>query len=75
MEQFTNITTQQLYREFQENSQLLIVDLRDTDKYAHEHIQGSVSFPIKPTFWEKLFKKHSLKQLLGHDLDRAIAFY
>ncbi|WP_028584177.1 rhodanese-like domain-containing protein [Desulfogranum mediterraneum] len=72
---YTEITTQALRSCYEQDPQLLIVDLRDQEKYQQGHIQGAVSFPFPPTLWSRLFKSRSLARLLGRDHSRAIAFY
>ena len=70
-----DITTKALHARHLEDKKLLIVDLRDQAKYLQRHIKGAVSFPMKPTLWDKLLKKRSLRTLLGPDLRRPVAFY
>lgn len=72
---YTDITTEALHARHLDDKKLLIVDLRDHAKYLQRHIKGAVSFPMKPTFWDKLLKKRSLRALLGSDLNRPLAFY
>lgn len=74
-EAYTDITTEALHARHLEDTKLLIVDLRDRAKYLQRHIKGAVSFPMKPTLWDKLLKKRSLRTLLGSDLSRPVAFY
>lgn len=75
MNPYTDITAEELRQQIEDDPNLLVVDLRDPDLYQQSHIAGAVSFPMAPTFWSKLFKKRSLKKLLGPDFNRAIAFY
>lgn len=74
-EAYSNITTDALRQLCQENRHLLIVDLRDAGKYAQRHIRGAASFPFQPTFWARVWKRRSLRRLLGPDPTRPLAFY
>lgn len=71
----TDITAEALHARQLEDKRLLIVDLRDRAKYLQRHIKGAVSFPMKPSLWDKLLKKRALRTLLGSDLCRPVAFY
>ena len=75
MDYHTDISTEELRLLTMQDSDLLLIDLRDRNKYLSGHIKGAESFPMKPTRLERLLKKHALRKLLGPDLDRPIAFY
>lgn len=75
MEPYTDITAQELRQKKEKDPDLLVVDLREAAQYQQSHIDGAVSFPMAPTFWSKLFKRRSLKKLLGPDYNRSITFY
>lgn len=75
MEQFTDINTEELHIKSKQIPDLLLVDLRDRHKFTNEHIKGAVSFPMRPTLLEKLFKKRALKKILGPNYNRSITFY
>ncbi|MBM9514330.1 rhodanese-like domain-containing protein [Desulfogranum marinum] len=72
---YNDITTKELHDRDLEDKKLLIIDLRDRPKYVQRHIKGAVSFPMKPSLWDKLLKKRALRTLLGSDLCRPVAFY
>ncbi len=62
-----------LYRK--EKSKLLLVDTRQEWEHRTGHIEGSLNFPMEPTWWERWSKADELEEILGPDKDRAIVFY
>jgi hypothetical protein len=62
-----------LYRK--EGAELLLVDTRQEWEHRTGHIEGSLNFPMEPTWWARWRKADELEEFLGPDKDRAIVFY
>ncbi len=58
-----------------EKSKLLLVDTRQEWEHRTGHIEGSLNFPLEPTWWTRWSKADELEEFLGPDKDRAIVFY
>lgn len=72
---YTTLSIEELEAMLQGESSLLLVDLRAAAAYRLSHLPGAVSFPMKPTWLEKLVKRGRLKSLLGKDLHKRVVFY
>jgi hypothetical protein len=73
---YSLVTTDELWERYQRGSrELLLVDTRQEWEYRTGHIEGSVNFPMEPTWWSRWRKKSDLESLLGPDKDRFLVFY
>ncbi len=66
-------TLSKLYRSNQE--QILLVDTRQEWEHRGGSIDGSVNFPMEPTWWARWQRKGDLKAFLGSDKEKSIVFY
>jgi hypothetical protein len=55
--------------------QILLVDTRQEWEHRGGYIDGSVNFPMEPTWWARWQKKKDLKAFLGSDKEKSIVFY
>jgi len=70
------ITTEELAERYRRDpSALLLVDTRQEWEFRSGHIQGSLNFPMEPTWWARWRKADDLQEFLGPDKDRTIVFY
>jgi hypothetical protein len=70
------ITTEELAERYHKNpSALLLIDTRQEWEYRTGHIEGALNFPMEPTWWSRWRKADGLKEFLGPDKDRIVAFY
>jgi 3-mercaptopyruvate sulfurtransferase SseA len=66
-------TLSKMYQSNQE--QILLVDTRQEWEHRGGHIDGSVNFPMEPTWWARWQRKKDLKAFLGTDKEKSIVFY
>jgi hypothetical protein len=57
------------------HDKILLVDTRQEWEHRAGHIDGSVNFPIEPTWWARWTSKGDLKTFLGPDKEKSIVFY
>jgi hypothetical protein len=55
--------------------EIRLVDTRQEWEYRAGHIEGSVNYPIEPTWWSRWRGKSDLKALLGPDKEKTVVFY
>ena len=53
----------------------LLIDTRQEWEHRRGHIDGSLHFPMEPTWWAMWRKKKPLQTLLGPDRSKTIVFY
>lgn len=66
-------TLSKLYQSNREK--ILLVDTRQEWEHGAGHINGSVNFPLEPTWWARWQRKGDLKAFLGPDKEKSIVFY
>jgi hypothetical protein len=66
-------TLSKLYQANRE--QILLVDTRQEWEHRGGYIDGSVNFPMEPTWWARWQGKKDLKAFLGPDKEKSIVFY
>ena len=54
---------------------ILLVDTRQEWEHRAGFIDGSVNFPMEPTWWARWQRRGELKALLGPVKDRSLIFY
>ncbi len=54
---------------------ILLVDTRQEWEHRGGSIDGSVNFPMEPTWWARWQRKGDLKAFLGSDKEKSIVFY
>jgi rhodanese-related sulfurtransferase len=54
---------------------ILLVDTRQEWEHRAGHIDGSVNFPMAPTWWARWHTRGELKTLLGPDEEKTVVFY
>ena len=54
---------------------ILLVDTRQEWEHRGGHIDGSVNFPMEPTWWARWQREGDLKTFLGSDKKKSIVFY
>ena len=70
------IDVEALSKAYQSNQEkILLVDTRQEWEHRGGHIDGSINFPMEPTWWARWHKKGDLKGFLGPDKDKTIVFY
>jgi hypothetical protein len=70
------ITTEELFdRYHKDSSDLMLVDTRQEWEYRTGHIQGSLNFPMEPTWWARWRKAGKLEAFLGPEKERTLVFY
>ena len=55
--------------------QIMLVDTRQEWEHRGGYIDGSVNFPMEPTWWARWQGKKDLKAFLGPDKEKSIVFY
>ena len=66
-------TLSKLYHSNREKT--LLVDTRQEWEHRGGYIDGSVNFPMEPTWWARWQGKKDLKAFLGPDKEKSIVFY
>ena len=66
-------TLSKLYHSNREKT--LLVDTRQEWEHRGGHLDGSVKFPMEPTWWARWQRKGDLKAFLGPDKEKSIVFY
>lgn len=69
------ITTDDLWALYQNDPDLVLVDVRDSKPFLKGRLKGASNFPMTPTWWSRISKRRGLKLLLGPDKNRAVVFY
>ena len=64
---------QQLYHD--QRDDILLVDTRQEWEHRAGYIDGSVNFPMEPTWRAMWQRRGDLKALLGPEKDKSIIFY
>ena len=65
-----------LWKMYQSNPDgMLLVDTRQEWEHRAGHIEGSINFPIEPTWRDRWQRRGDLKVLLGPEKNRPIIFY
>jgi 3-mercaptopyruvate sulfurtransferase SseA len=66
-------TLSKLYQSNREK--ILLVDTRQEWEHRGGHIDGSVNFPMEPTWWARWQRKGDLKAFLGPNKEKSIVYY
>jgi len=66
-------TLSKLYQSNREK--ILLVDTRQEWEHRGGFIDGSVNFPMEPTWWARWQRKGDLKAFLGSDKEKSLVFY
>jgi hypothetical protein len=69
------VDTETLAQWRQQGKEMLLVDTRQDWEYRAGHIEGSLNFPMEPTWWSRWSKKDDLAGFLGPDKDKLLVFY
>jgi 3-mercaptopyruvate sulfurtransferase SseA len=70
------INVETLSKLYQSNRmKIVFIDTRQEWEHRAGHIDGSVNFPMEPTWWARLQRKGDLEVLLGPDEKKTIVFY
>lgn len=70
------IRTDDLYGRFRKDpSNVVMVDTRQPWEYRTGHIEGTLNFPMEPSWWARWLKAGALENFLGPDKNRAVFFY
>jgi len=70
------IDIESLHARYQsEREKILLVDTRQEWEHRAGHIEGSVNFPMEPTWWARWRTKSALEKSLGPDKKKIIVFY
>ena len=54
---------------------ILLIDTRQEWEHRAGHIEGSLNFPMEPTWRDRWQKKTSLERFIGPDKDHILVFY
>jgi hypothetical protein len=69
------ISMQELWKLYQQNNNLLLIDTRQEWEYQAGYIKGAVHFSMEPTWMARLTQRGPLQQFLGPDQNRNLVFY
>jgi len=67
------ITLLNLYQS--NRGKILLVDTRQEWEHRAGHIDGSINFPLEPTWIARMQRKGDLELLIGPDKNKTIIFY
>jgi len=69
------ITTEELWDNYRNADDLLLIDTRQSWEYRMGHIEGAVHFPMEPTLWARWRSRSALAELLGENKEKLLVFY